>query len=108
QQCHRALSSVGANADNGALTRGHGRQLFYRLTQDARACCAEGMAERDAASVRVQPFARKGAERGGHTGLVADEFLAFQRLDVRKHLRGKSLVDFPEMDIRIAERISLQ
>src|SRR6185437_8203800 len=107
QQCHRALSSVGANADNGALTRGHGRQLFYRLTQDARACCAEGMAERDAASVRIQPFARKGAERGGHTGLVADEFLAFECLDVSKHLRREGFMDFPQMDICVGERVAL-
>jgi hypothetical protein len=33
QQRHRTLPTVGANADDGALARRHGRQLLHGLTQ---------------------------------------------------------------------------
>jgi hypothetical protein len=89
------LPPVGANADDGALTGWHGRQLLHGLTQDARARCAKWMAERHAAAVRVHAVARESSEVTGHTGLVADEFGAFERFDMSENLSRESFMNFP-------------
>src|ERR1700684_4411710 len=107
KQSHRALSVIGANADDGALPGSHGRQLLHRLAQDAGTGSTKWMAERHAAAVRVHALAREGAERTCHAGLVADEFRALQRLDVGENLRRESLVNFPQVNVGIGQRIAL-
>src|SRR5271169_5872320 len=91
----RTLPTVGADADDSALTGWHGRQLLHGLAQDACARCAKWMAERHAPAVRVHAVARESTEVTCHMGLVADKFGTFERFDVSENLRRKGLVNLP-------------
>ena len=77
----------------------HGGKLLDGLTQNPRTGGAKGMAERDAAAVRVHAIARKASEGMLDTGLRADEVFVFESFDVTEHLRRKRLVDFPKRDV---------
>ena len=62
------------------------------------------MAERDAAAVRVDALAREAPEAAVDPGLLAQEVLVLERLDVAQHLRREGLVDLPQVDVARSAR----
>jgi hypothetical protein len=59
---------------------------------------AEGMPDRDAAAVRVEPFPWELAEAAVDPRLVAQEGFVLDRRHVAQNLRGEGLVDLPQID----------
>ena len=69
---------------------------------------ANGMAETDAAAVNVEPFAGNFTNNRFQPQLLSAIVLVVQCREHGKHLCGKSLVDFPEIDIADLEPLGLQ
>src|SRR2546428_13477999 len=102
----RTLASVGTDADDGAAAGWSRGKLLRSLAQNTGAGRAEGMTQRHAAAVRIHALARESAERRLDTGLEPQEVRILQGLDVRQHLRGERLVDFPEIDFGVAQTMA--
>jgi hypothetical protein len=65
-QCNGPSSSICTDRDNAPRARGHRGQLF-----DARAGNAKGVAERDGATVGIDPVDRKATHIKVYTGFSA-------------------------------------
>src|SRR5712692_3419210 len=108
EQRHGAQPPVRADAHQRAASFGHRRELLQRLREDARAGRAERMAERDRAAVRIEPLQGELAGIEVHADLLAPEARALEGGEVAQHLRGESLVDLPQRDIRVAQAVPRQ
>lgn len=95
EQCNGPLFSICTDRDNAPRARGHRGQLFDALAQDARAGSAKGVAERDGATVGIDPVDRKATHIKVYTGFSVPIGRIGCSFYVRDQLRGERSVDLP-------------
>ena len=79
QQDNAALTTIRANADDGAFSRSQDREFFHGLAQDSRSGGAERVTQRNAATIRIHALSRKGPKRHFDAGFLSLETAGLSR-----------------------------
>jgi hypothetical protein len=95
EQCNGTMSSICTDRDNAPRARGHRGRLFDALAQDARAGSAKGVAERDGATVGIDPVDRQATHIKVYTGFSVPTGRIGRSFEVRDQLRGERFLDLP-------------
>ena len=108
EERHVAEAARGAHADDRARARGVCREFKHGLGEDARSGGAEGVPERDAAAVGIDPVAREGAETLLHGGARREPLRVLEGRDRAQDLGRERLVELPQPDVLQRESVAVE
>ena len=108
EQNDDTLAAIGAHADNRATTGAHCEKLFDTLAEISSPGSSKRVTNGDGATIWIDATPRKWAEVSSDARFTRNPIVVLEGSDIRKHLRSKSLVDFPEVNVFITQAVTFK